>query len=160
LLAVRSLALLIVAAFATACGSSSSSSGSSRATTSTAAESTTSNESSATASSSSSTSQLQVVKSVSASGEFASASVVVRVEDPQSIAVRVSAVPRQQIRIDWSTGCNRAATSTSRFGHFTTRGGQRALPLPMHDADECFTSPVGTLQGTGRVRVSVLVRSR
>jgi hypothetical protein len=158
---MRSLALLIVAALATACGSSSSSSGSSSATTSTAAaESVTSTESSASASASTSTSHWQVVKSVSAGGEFASASVVVRVEDPQAIAVRVSAVPRQLIRVDWSTGCNREATNTARSGHFTTRGGQRLLPLPMHDADECFTSPVGSLQGTGRVRVTVVASSR
>lgn len=102
------------------------------------------------------TGTIDVARSV---GEYALAQGRGTVKDPTSLAVRVSAAPKQRVTVNYQVSCYRPSGTQFARGQFSTRPpAVHSLPLPIPGADAC-TVTVGaqlTRNGPGRVKVAVI----
>lgn len=100
---------------------------------------------------------LDVARSV---GTFAVAQGRGRIKNPSSIAVRVSAAPKQKVTVNYQLACYRENGGTKiGTGSYTPRPPDvRNLPLPISGASEC-TVTVGaqlTSHRPGRIKVALI----
>jgi hypothetical protein len=100
---------------------------------------------------------LDVARSV---GTFAVAQGRGRIKNPSSIAVRVSAAPKQKVTVNYQLACYRENGGTKiGTGTYTPRPPDvRNIPLPISGAREC-TVTVGaqlTSHRPGRIKVAVI----
>ena len=100
---------------------------------------------------------LDVARSV---GTFAVAQGRGRLKNPSSVAVRVSAAPKQKVTVNYQLACYRENGGTKiGKGSYTPRPPDvRNLPLPISGAREC-TVTVGaqlTSHRPGRIKVAII----
>lgn len=98
------------------------------------------------------------------SGRRAKATAKGIVERPASIAIRVSAAPRQRVKVSWGLSCPKTATgeddSSPGGTYTTTKAADRALPLPKRTIAFCAVRAQAQLTRSGRVKVAIVGRRR
>lgn len=101
----------------------------------------------------------RVFGKATASGDYAIAIASGNVDRPRAILVRVTATPRQTVGVNWTVVCSKGFGAGSKSGAFKARAPvTRPVKLPMRQPDNCTASAGGSLDGSGRVVVSLIGR--
>jgi hypothetical protein len=100
-----------------------------------------------------------VVGQKSARGLHASAVASVTAPGPGGLAVRVTAAPRQRVRGSWTVSCRQGTSSSRDADDFAGRAPLTVATRPFGSpGDTCTVVGVGTLTGSGHVKVELLGR--
>ncbi len=78
---------------------------------------------------------------------------------PSRVTIRVSAAPKQTVRVNWQLGCFKDRRSRLRTGEYRTRTPDtRAIALPVQGAKSCIVTAGAQLtrsDRSGRIKVAV-----
>ena len=79
--------------------------------------------------------------------------------DPSRISIRVSAAPKQTVRVNWQLGCFKDRRARVGVGEYRTRTPDaRSIELPTQGADSCIATASAQLtrsDRSGRIKVAV-----
>jgi hypothetical protein len=98
------------------------------------------------------------------SGKRAKATAEAIVERPLSIAIRVSAAPKQRVDVSWAMSCPKTDTGKDRNPaggtYSATPPNVRRVRLPKRTIAFCAVNAQAQLSRSGRVRVAVLATEK
>jgi hypothetical protein len=100
----------------------------------------------------------RVVGSARASGDFATAIASATVNRPTRLSLRIIAKPRQRVDGNWTLVCSKGMGAGSKSGTVAGRSTlTRPMRFPMARPDSCTAAGSGSLSGSGRLTVQILV---
>ncbi len=98
------------------------------------------------------------------SGDRAKATAAAIVERPLSIAIRVSAAPKQRVDVSWAMSCPRTDTGKDRRPtggtYSVTPPNLRPVRLPKRTIAFCAVNAQAQLSRSGRVKVAVVATEK
>jgi hypothetical protein len=99
----------------------------------------------------------KVIGTARSSGYGALAEATVTTTQPNSIAVRVLASPRQTVTVRWETNCARGFSGASVSGHFTGHAPlTRKIEIALPGALACIVVANSQLTGGGSIVMQLL----
>jgi hypothetical protein len=99
----------------------------------------------------------RVIATKSGQGDHAVAIAGGTAKKPKALYVKITTTPAQHATGNWTLVCSRGTSAGSKSGDFSGRGTfQRTVKLPIKHPNTCTVSAAGSLDGSGRIRVTLL----
>lgn len=98
-----------------------------------------------------------VIGTKSGEGDFAIAIASGTADNPRSLSVKITTSPRQHATGNWTVVCSKSASAGSKSGEFSGSGTfTRRMKMPTKHPDNCTVSAAGSLDKSGKIRVTLL----
>ena len=96
-----------------------------------------------------------------ATGTFAVGQANGAIENPSRAAIRISSAPKRKATVTWNLSCHKGANARASRGRYTvTPLNTRTIPLTIERPEICVFAANAQLSARGRIKVTLLGRSR